>query len=71
MGQWCDDWRVGVSVADRARITRMFRTIVATTEPALAFATLDDGTVIAWSSVGEGPALIHLPGVPCSSRAQT
>jgi pimeloyl-ACP methyl ester carboxylesterase/DNA-binding CsgD family transcriptional regulator len=46
---------------------RMLRTIVATPGPELAFATSADGTVIAWSSVGEGPALVHLPGVPFSN----
>ena len=35
--------------------------------PELAFATSADGTVIAWSSVGAGPALVHLPGVPFSN----
>ena len=38
-----------------------------TSEPQLAFATSADGTVIAWSSVGVGPALVHLPGVPFSN----
>jgi DNA-binding CsgD family transcriptional regulator/pimeloyl-ACP methyl ester carboxylesterase len=40
---------------------------VATPDPSLAYATSADGTVIAWSSVGVGPALIHLPGVPFSN----
>jgi len=40
---------------------------VPTPGPELAFATSADGTVIAWSSVGAGPALVHLPGVPFSN----
>jgi DNA-binding CsgD family transcriptional regulator/pimeloyl-ACP methyl ester carboxylesterase len=51
---------------DRGHITRAFRTIVAT-GPELAFATSADGTVIAWSGIGSGPALVHLPGVPFSN----
>jgi len=35
--------------------------------PELSFATAADGTRIAWTSVGHGPALIHLPGVPFSN----
>jgi pimeloyl-ACP methyl ester carboxylesterase/DNA-binding CsgD family transcriptional regulator len=42
---------------------------VATPAPELAFATSADGMVIAWSSVGAGPALVHLPGVPFSNFA--
>lgn len=45
----------------------MIRPTVTTTEPDLAFATSADGTVIAWSGVGAGQSLIHLPGVPFSS----
>jgi pimeloyl-ACP methyl ester carboxylesterase/DNA-binding CsgD family transcriptional regulator len=36
-------------------------------DPDLAFATSADGVRIAWTSVGSGPALIHLPGVPLSN----
>ena len=36
-------------------------------EPVLATATAADGTHIAWTSSGAGPALIHLPGVPFSN----
>ena len=36
-------------------------------DPALATATAADGTRIAWTSVGDGPTLIHLPGVPFSN----
>ena len=36
-------------------------------EPTLATATAADGTRIAWTSVGDGPTLIHLPGVPFSN----
>lgn len=35
--------------------------------PDLAFATAADGVSIAWMSVGSGPTLIHLPGVPFSN----
>lgn len=35
--------------------------------PDIAIATAADGTRIAWTSVGHGPTLIHLPGVPFSS----
>jgi len=51
---------------DRDDITRAFRTIMAT-GPDLAFATSADGTVIAWSGIGSGPALVHLLGVPFSN----
>ena len=36
-------------------------------DPALATATAADGTKIAWTSVGVGPTLIHMPGVPFSN----
>jgi len=36
-------------------------------EPILSTATAADGTHIAWTSVGDGPALIHMPGVPFSN----
>ena len=36
-------------------------------DPALATATAADGTRIAWTSVGDGPTLIHMPGVPFSN----
>ena len=36
-------------------------------DPTIAFATTTDGVRIAWASVGSGPALIHLPGVPFSN----
>jgi pimeloyl-ACP methyl ester carboxylesterase/DNA-binding CsgD family transcriptional regulator len=36
-------------------------------DPALATATAADGTHIAWTSVGDGPALVHMPGVPFSN----
>lgn len=36
-------------------------------EPLVQFATSRDGTGIAWSGVGSGPALVHLPGVPFSN----
>jgi pimeloyl-ACP methyl ester carboxylesterase/DNA-binding CsgD family transcriptional regulator len=35
--------------------------------PDLSFATTADGASIAWTSIGSGPALIHLPGVPFSN----
>lgn len=35
--------------------------------PDVAFATSVDRVRIAWTSVGSGPALIHLPGVPFSN----
>ena len=35
--------------------------------PDLNFATAADGVSIAWSSIGSGPTLIHLPGVPFSN----
>jgi pimeloyl-ACP methyl ester carboxylesterase/DNA-binding CsgD family transcriptional regulator len=36
-------------------------------EPTLATATAADGTRIAWTAVGNGPAFIHMPGVPFSN----
>jgi pimeloyl-ACP methyl ester carboxylesterase/DNA-binding CsgD family transcriptional regulator len=36
-------------------------------EPTLATATSADGTRIAWTSNGEGQALVHMPGVPFSN----
>jgi pimeloyl-ACP methyl ester carboxylesterase/DNA-binding CsgD family transcriptional regulator len=36
-------------------------------EPRVAFVTSADGTRIAWTSVGVGPALVSLPGVPFSN----
>ncbi len=35
--------------------------------PTLDHAVTSDGVSIAWTSVGSGPALIHLPGVPLSN----
>jgi pimeloyl-ACP methyl ester carboxylesterase/DNA-binding CsgD family transcriptional regulator len=35
--------------------------------PDLAFATAADGVSIAWTSIGSGPTLIHLPGIPFSN----
>ena len=35
--------------------------------PDMAFATTSDGVRIAWSSVGSGPVLVHMPGVPLSN----
>jgi pimeloyl-ACP methyl ester carboxylesterase/DNA-binding CsgD family transcriptional regulator len=37
------------------------------TEPVIRHAKSTDGTSIAWSTVGSGPALVHLPGVPFSN----
>ena len=37
-------------------------------KPLVARTRTQDGVSIVWSSVGEGPALIHLPGVPFSNR---
>src|SRR5712671_2294462 len=36
-------------------------------DPTLATATSADGPRIAWTSVGGGPTLIHMPGVPFSN----
>ena len=36
-------------------------------EPHVRYATSADGARIAWTSIGSGPALIHLPGVPFSN----
>ena len=36
-------------------------------EPTISFATATYGVRIAWTSVGTGPALVHLPGVPFSN----
>jgi pimeloyl-ACP methyl ester carboxylesterase/DNA-binding CsgD family transcriptional regulator len=38
-------------------------------EPELANATAADGVTIAWTSVGSGPVLVYLPGVPFSNAA--
>src|SRR5690349_11842980 len=35
--------------------------------PRIEHATSADGTRIAWTSIGNGPALVHLPGVPLSN----
>ena len=35
--------------------------------PDLNFATAADGVSIAWTSIGSGPTLIHLPGIPFSN----
>lgn len=35
--------------------------------PDHSFATSADGVSIAWTSIGSGPTLIHLPGVPFSN----
>jgi pimeloyl-ACP methyl ester carboxylesterase/DNA-binding CsgD family transcriptional regulator len=35
--------------------------------PDLSFATSADGVSIAWTSLGSGPTLVHLPGVPFSN----
>ena len=37
--------------------------------PTLAYATTSDGVRIAYASVGSGPTLIALPGVPFSDLA--
>ena len=39
----------------------------ASVEPDIRFATAADGVSIAWTSIGSGPTLIHLPGVPFSN----
>jgi len=36
-------------------------------EPTISFATTSDGVRIAWTMIGRGPALVHLPGVPFSN----
>jgi DNA-binding CsgD family transcriptional regulator/pimeloyl-ACP methyl ester carboxylesterase len=36
-------------------------------EPTIAFSHTADDVAIAWSSVGKGPTLVHLPGVPFSN----
>jgi pimeloyl-ACP methyl ester carboxylesterase/DNA-binding CsgD family transcriptional regulator len=36
-------------------------------EPDIKVVTAADGVSIAWTSIGSGPALIHLPGVPFSN----
>jgi pimeloyl-ACP methyl ester carboxylesterase/DNA-binding CsgD family transcriptional regulator len=36
-------------------------------DPEIKVATAADGVRIAWTSIGNGPALIHLPGVPFSN----
>src|SRR2546430_1490112 len=36
-------------------------------EPSVRHARTSDGVAIAWSSLGDGPALIHLPGIPFSN----
>jgi pimeloyl-ACP methyl ester carboxylesterase/DNA-binding CsgD family transcriptional regulator len=36
-------------------------------DPTVRFATTADGVRVAWASVGSGPALVHLPGVPFSN----
>jgi pimeloyl-ACP methyl ester carboxylesterase/DNA-binding CsgD family transcriptional regulator len=36
-------------------------------EPTIAFSHTVDDVTIAWSSVGNGPTLVHLPGVPFSN----
>lgn len=36
-------------------------------DPRIAFATAADGVRIGWASVGTGPTLMHLPGVPFSN----
>ena len=36
-------------------------------EPDVRYATSADGASIAWTSIGSGPTLIHLPGVPFSN----
>jgi pimeloyl-ACP methyl ester carboxylesterase/DNA-binding CsgD family transcriptional regulator len=35
--------------------------------PKVQFATAADGVRIAWASLGDGPTLVHLPGVPFSN----
>jgi pimeloyl-ACP methyl ester carboxylesterase len=35
--------------------------------PTIQFATATDGVRIAWASVGNGPTMVHLPGVPFSN----
>ena len=36
-------------------------------EPSVQYAQTTDDVSIAWTSVGTGPPLIHLPGVPLSN----
>jgi pimeloyl-ACP methyl ester carboxylesterase/DNA-binding CsgD family transcriptional regulator len=36
-------------------------------EPDVRFATSADGVNVAWTSIGSGPTLVHLPGVPFSN----
>ena len=36
-------------------------------EPTISFARTADDVTIAWTSVGEGPTLVHLPGLPFSN----
>jgi pimeloyl-ACP methyl ester carboxylesterase/DNA-binding CsgD family transcriptional regulator len=36
-------------------------------EPDVRYATSADGVRVAWTSIGNGPTLIHLPGVPFSN----
>ncbi len=35
--------------------------------PTISFATTTDGVRIAWTMIGRGPVLVHLPGVPFSN----
>src|SRR5207253_3223715 len=53
----------------RSEAAEARRPIVALMEPALRQARASDGVAIAWSSVGDGPPLIHLPGFPFSNLA--
>lgn len=48
-------------------VTCLRQRYAAFVEPALEIATAADGVRIAWTWVGSGPALIHLPGVPFSN----
>jgi hypothetical protein len=48
-------------------VTCLRQRYAAFVEPVLEFATAADGVCIAWTWLGSGPALIHLPGVPFSN----
>lgn len=43
--------------------------ILTDVDPTISFARTVDAVTIAWSSVGKGPTLVHLPGVPFSNFA--
>jgi DNA-binding CsgD family transcriptional regulator len=48
-------------------VTRPRRRYAPSVDPAPAFATAADGVRIGWMSIGSGPALVHLPGIPFSN----